>query len=147
LTTFPVRLSLDAKVLGALPGMSADISVAAETRDGVLTVPIQAVSTRTEREIAGKEPEPPPALEGQGARTAAKARNALVKVVFAIDHGVARLRRIETGLVSDTEVEIVNGLKEGEQVVEGPYRALSKELADGKPLKLEEPGAPTKDKS
>jgi HlyD family secretion protein len=145
-TTFPVRLSLDAPVEGVLPGMSADVSVSTETRENVLTVPLQAVSARTEREIAGKEPEP--ALEGQGAKAAAKpSRAAAVKVVFAMDHGVARLRRVETGLVSDTDVEIRSGLQEGEVVVEGPYRTLSKDLADGKPIKLEEPKGSRKDKS
>ena len=39
-----------------------------------------------------------------------------------------------------TEIEIISGLQAGEKVVEGPYKALSKELADGKKVKEEEPG-------
>lgn len=146
-TTFPVRLSLDARVPGALPGMSADVSVATETHDNALSVPIQAVTARTEKEIAGKKPEPEP-LEGQGAKAVRRpARTQMVKLVFAMENGVAKLRRVETGLASDTEIEILNGLKEGEVVVEGPYRTLSKDLADGKPIKVEDPEAPAKGKS
>jgi len=57
-----------------------------------------------------------------------------------IDGGVAKIRPVETGLASETEIEIVSGLKEGEKVVEGPYRILSRELADGKPVTEEAPG-------
>jgi HlyD family secretion protein len=55
--------------------------------------------------------------------------------------GVAKARLVETGLASEDEIEIVSGVKAGEQVVVGPYRALSRELRDGKAVKLEEPGA------
>jgi len=44
----------------------------------------------------------------------------------------------------DTEIEIVSGLKPGERVVEGPYRVLSRELADGKPVTEEEEGGEKK---
>lgn len=146
-TTFPVRLSLDAPVPGALPGMSADVSVATETHENALAVPIQAVTARTEKEITGKKPETEP-LEGQGAKAVRRpSRGASVKVVFTMESGVARLHRVETGLSSDTEIEILSGLKEGDAVVEGPYRTLSKDLSDGKPIKAEEPEAAAKGKS
>ena len=45
--------------------------------------------------------------------------------------GKARVRRVRTGLSSDTEVEIVEGLSDTDRLVEGPYRVLSKELKDG----------------
>ena len=61
-------------------------------------------------------------------------------MVFVIDGGVAKLRPVETGLASENEIEIVSGLAEGEKVVEGPYRVLSRELADGKPVTEEAPG-------
>jgi HlyD family secretion protein len=137
-TTFPVRLALDTPIPGALPGMSGDASVATETHSDAVLVPIQAVTARSEKELAGDKPEPAP--EAQTAATVKKpARSAMVKVVFVRDGEVARLRRVETGLASDSDVEIVSGLKEGEVVVEGPYKALSKELSDGKPVKLADP--------
>jgi HlyD family secretion protein len=144
-TTFIVRMALLDVVPGALPGMSAQASVATDTREDAVVVPIAAVTVRPEKELAPKGAEPadkaaaatPPAppVPGKKAR-----KEPLKKVIFVVQDGVARLRQVETGLASDTEIEIVSGLQPGERVVEGPYRALSKELADGKKVKEEEPG-------
>jgi HlyD family secretion protein len=120
--------------------MSAQASVSTDTRDGVVVVPIQAVTVRNEKELAGPagnpeqgSPQAPPP-PGKKAR-----KEKLQKVVFAVVNGEAKARPVETGLSSDTEIEIVSGVKEGEQVVEGPYRILSRELADGAKVKLDEP--------
>ncbi|ACL67624.1 efflux transporter, RND family, MFP subunit [Anaeromyxobacter dehalogenans 2CP-1] len=145
-TTFFVRLALDHPVQNALPGMSAQASIATDTRDSAVVVPIQAVTVRPERELtgAGPAPEGPPA-PAQGAGQKKAKRDPLRKVVFVIEDGVAKIRPVETGLASDTELEITSGLKEGEKVVEGPYRVLSRELADGKRVNEEplggKPGA------
>lgn len=139
-TTFFVRLALTEVVPNALPGMSAQASIATDTREGAVVVPIQAVTVRTERELQGggagpsEKPLPQPAQDaGKKAR-----RDPLRKIVFVVEDGVARARPVETGLASENEIEIVNGLSEGEKVVEGPYRILSRELADGKAV-TEEP--------
>jgi HlyD family secretion protein len=139
-TTFVVRLALVDQVTGALPGMSAQASVSTDTRAGAVVVPIQAVTVRSEKEIGtpGGSPEKttpqPPPTPGKKAK-----KEKLQKVVFVVVNGEAKARPVETGLASDTEIEIVSGVAEGEVVVEGPYRVLSKELADGKKVKVEEP--------
>jgi HlyD family secretion protein len=146
-TTFFVRLALTEPVPGALPGMSAQASIATDTREGAVVVPIQAVTVRSEKELRGEQgdagAEPPQDLaRGAPGHPGKKPRReALRKVVFVVDGGVARVREVETGLASDTEIEIVKGLSEGEKVVEGPYRVLSRELADGKPVTEETPGS------
>jgi HlyD family secretion protein len=139
-TTFVVRLALVDQVTGALPGMSAQASVSTDTRADAVVVPIQAVTVRTEKEVAtpGGSPEkttpqPPPA-PGKKAK-----KEKLQKVVFVVVNGEAKARPVETGLASDTEIEIVSGLAAGDVVVEGPYRVLSRDLADGKKVKVEEP--------
>ena len=71
-------------------------------------------------------------------------KDPLKKVVFVMDGGVAKARAVETGLASDTEIEIVSGLAEGEKVVEGPYRVLSRELTDGRTVTEEAPGGKAK---
>jgi HlyD family secretion protein len=132
-TTFFVRLALTHPVENALPGMSAQASIATDTRDGAVVVPIQAVTVRPERELVPggapqERPMPqPPTEPGKKAK-----REPLRKVVFVIEDGVAKVRQVETGLASENEIEIVSGLKDGEKVVEGPYRVLSRELGDGK---------------
>jgi HlyD family secretion protein len=108
-----------------------------------VVVPISALTVRPEKDLVKGPPQtdqaaaapPPPPVPGKKVR-----KEPLKKVVFVVQDGVARLRPVETGLASDTEIEIVSGVQPGEQVVEGPYRALSKDLTDGKPVKVEELG-------
>jgi HlyD family secretion protein len=139
-TTFPVRLALTVPVPGALPGMSAQASIATETHADAVVVPLQAVTVRTEKELrdgpSARAPEAPP-LPGAAQP---KRRESARKVVFVVEKGVARLRPVETGLVGENDIEIVEGLKEGETVVEGPYKVLARELADGKPVRPLKPG-------
>jgi HlyD family secretion protein len=139
-TTFVVRLALTDQVTGALPGMSAQASVSTDTRAGAVVVPIQAVTVRNEKELASvggspekTMPEPPP-VPGKKAK-----KEKLQKVVFVVVNGEAKAKPVETGLASDTEIEIVSGLAEGDVVVEGPYRVLSRELADGKKVTVDAP--------
>jgi HlyD family secretion protein len=144
-TTFFVRLALDEAVPNALPGMSTQASISTDTRDEAIVVPIQAVTVRPEREVRREGPPGGgPGAPGAGAPApngGKKARREpLQKVVFVVEGGVAKLRPVETGLASENEIEIVSGLREGEKVVEGPYRILSRELADGKPVTEEAPG-------
>ncbi len=130
-TTFPVRLALATPVPGALPGMSCQATVSTETHENALVVPIQAVTVRPERELAGQaEPEVPPPPGSKPPR-----RETLRKVIFVVQDGRARLRPVETGLASENEIEIVDGLAAGERVVEGPYKVLSRDLKDGKRVK------------
>jgi HlyD family secretion protein len=141
-TTFPVRIALTVPVPGALPGMSGQATISTETHDQALIVPLQAVSVRTEKQLAaardpkdGGPPDPEPATAAVKKST----REPLQKVVFVVEDGKARVRRVETGLASENDIELVSGVKEGEVIVEGPYKLLSRELADGKPVKTEKP--------
>jgi HlyD family secretion protein len=148
-TSFPVRLALTSPVPGALPGMSAQVGISSETHDDALIVPIQAVTVRSERELSADGGAGASArVEGQiGQVVGGKkkpVREPMQKVIFVVEGNVAKVRRVETGLSSESEIEILNGLKEGEVVVEGPYRTLSRELRDNRPIKVEEPGRPGK---
>ncbi|MCP3137848.1 efflux RND transporter periplasmic adaptor subunit [Pyxidicoccus xibeiensis] len=138
-TSFPVTVALDTRPPGVLPGMSAEVRISAETRNDVVLVPIQAVTVRSERTL----PDFKPAVEGGG--LTAKRTESLAKVVFVVDaNNKAQVRRVQTGIASDTELEIVSGLSDGDRVVEGPYRTLSKELSDGTIVREPEqgPGGP-----
>jgi HlyD family secretion protein len=112
-TFFKVKILLD----DADPDLRASMSVRAEiqtaSHPNALVVPIQAV---VEREPAGKG-------EDKGGKKPEK-------VVFLIDIGKARQRRVETGISDETRVELLAGVKPGEKVVTGPYRTL-KDLKDG----------------
>jgi HlyD family secretion protein len=136
-TTFFVRLALAEPNPSALPGMSAQASVFTDTRNDAVVVPIQAVTVRAAKELKPGGGAP---TETAIKPTGKPKREPMQKVVFVVEDGVAKMKKVETGLASDTELEIVSGLREGERVVEGPYRVLSRDLADGKPVTEEGEG-------
>jgi HlyD family secretion protein len=144
-TTFFVRVGLDDPPEGGLPGMSASVSIATAMHPGALTVPIQAV---TSREPPKKPDEKAPgetqvARAEQGAPAVAGAKPKPVKVVFVVgSDGAAHLRVVHTGIASRTDVEILDGLTEGETIVDGPYRTLARELKDGQSVKVQPKGGP-----
>ncbi|MCI0573018.1 MAG: efflux RND transporter periplasmic adaptor subunit [Myxococcaceae bacterium] len=128
-TTFPVKVALATRPPGVLPGMSAEVRVFAETHNGAILVPIQSVTVRPEKSL----PDAPAAVPGDGTSlSAGKRGEQLAKVVFVVDTTMkATARKVRTGIASDTELEILEGLQEGDRVIEGPYRTLSKELKHG----------------
>ncbi len=135
-TNFPVTVALTARPPGVLPGMSAEVRVKADNRDSAVTVPVQAVTVRPEK-MLGDLAAP---VEG-AALKAPRSSEAFAKIVFVVDADKhAHLRRVRTGISSDTDVEILEGLKEGEQVIEGPYRTLAKELKEGDLVEEVKPG-------
>jgi HlyD family secretion protein len=126
-TSFPVTVALGERPEKVLPGMSGEVRITSEQRDMAIVVPVQAVSVRPSKSL----PDAKIAVEKAGL-VAPKKGETFAKVVFVVDEaGVAHARRVKTGIASDTDIEIVEGVSEGEQIVEGPYRTLAKELNDG----------------
>jgi HlyD family secretion protein len=96
----------------------------------------QAAASADASAPAAKAPPPAPAASGGGGPMK------LDKVVFVLkDDGTVERRKVTLGLASDSLVEVVSGLSEGEKIVEGPYRVLARELQDGMKVETEEPPA------
>ena len=122
------------------PGMSCDAEIKTETKHNVLSVPIQSVTTRMpdfkknfkNGKFKGRMPrgEKPDGKKPEKTNSQTKEKKPQ-EVVFVVKNGVAKMRRVKTGISDDAYIEIIKGLKEGERVVSGPYRAISKELEDG----------------
>jgi HlyD family secretion protein len=113
-TFFKVKVLLDRPDDNLRARMSVRAEIRTDSRPGALTVPIQAV---VERE----------AEKGRKAR----------KVVYVIAGGKARERTVGTGLSDETHVELTAGVKPGEKVATGPYRAL-RDLKDGDAVQVSE---------
>ena len=126
-TSFPVTVALVAKPDRVLPGMSAEVKVTAEERDSTLIVPVQAVTVRPEKSLSDT------AANVEGNKLAApKKGETFAKVVFVVDADKkVHARRVKTGISSDTDIEILEGLAEGDEIIEGPYRTLAKDLKEG----------------
>ena len=136
-TSFPVWVAIDQAPARALSGMSAQVTIATESRAEAIVVPIQAVTVRPAGGAAAR-------LDGGTTATAPAAtagKRKLDKVVFVVVGGRVVERVVEVGLSSDRQVEILRGVAAGEVVVEGPYRTLARELRDGMAVTVEVEGA------
>jgi HlyD family secretion protein len=146
-TTFFVRVGLDSPPEGGLPGMSAAVSISTATRKGVLTVPIQAVTSRDPSKLADAGADAAMPEVGDAGTTAAGKRKPL-KVVFVWGaNDKAEMHVVKTGIASRADVEILDGLSEGEKIIDGPYRTLARELSPGQSVKLQPVDKPGDDKS
>jgi HlyD family secretion protein len=143
-TTFFVRVGLDSPPEGALPGLSAAVSIATAKHEKVMTVPIQAVTSREPKKNDG---EAAPAGSAGVASVDGGAENGAIqasasgkpkpgKMVFVVKDGTAQMRAVRTGIASRADVEILDGLTEGDTIVDGPYRTLARELEDGQAVKV-----------
>lgn len=61
------------------------------------------------------------------------------EIVFLAQGDVAKKAKVKTGISDDTHVEILEGLSEGQEVVSGGYKAISRELEDDKKIRREDP--------
>jgi len=142
-TNFEVRMRIVDMGLTLRPGMSMTADIETETKQNVLTVPIQSVTTRAPK-MEMKEGEGQQgsamAVAGNKPRTENKAK----EIVFAVDNGVAKAIPVKRGISSDQYVEITEGVGDSLQVVSGSYKAINRELEDGMKVRIEEakkPGA------
>lgn len=111
------------------PGMSASVEIFTEERKGILSIPIQAVSTR---EKEGKSAVKFVAEANSDEASEEKVIENLREVVFVVMKGdTVALNEVKTGIQDDNYIEILSGLKEKDRVVSGPYSAVSKKLRSG----------------
>ncbi len=122
------------------PGMSATVDIQTETESNILTVPIQAVTTRvdtTEKETAmAKEEAEESSNEDEETEVTKSERNdELMEYVFLYEDGTAKMVAVKTGIQDKMNIQILEGLSKDQEVITGPYRAVSKNLKDGDKVK------------
>lgn len=118
------------------PGMTASVDIIAERKAGVLSVPLAAVTTRSDSANVKPDAEGGGIRVGPNRGTAGKTDAAAPKpeiqeVVFVIKNGKAVLTPVKTGISDFQNIEIMSGIAAGTQVASGPFRAVSKTLKDG----------------
>jgi HlyD family secretion protein len=119
--------------------MTATADIVTRTNDHALSVPLQCVALRTLDQLVPKG----------GKRKDAAARfkpdrDGFVEVVFGVEKGHAVARQVTTGIQSEERIEILTGLSEGDEVVSGSYRAISKDLANDAAIKINNEHPPDK---
>jgi len=117
------------------PGMTATVEIETQTKRDILSVPIQAVTTRidTTRMQSIKDPTRPGAEE---ANTDQVSRDEMMEVLFSAENGIASQRKIKTGIQDKNYIEIISGVNENESVIVAPYNAISKKLKDGEKVEV-----------
>ncbi len=124
-TNFEVRISINPESYADLvasgntypfrPGMSAGVDILTRAEEGVISIPIEAVTTREKKsedeDIVGTDN--------------------LEEVVFVVSGDTVMQTTVTTGVQDANVIAIMSGLSGGEQVIAGPYTALSRKLKGG----------------
>ena len=103
------------------PGMTASTDIITNIKKDVIAVPISAVTVRSDT-IGGKK---------HSKLDKNKENTKKFEVVFVNDKGKAKLKAVKTGIQDDSNIEIISGLKEGDEIITGPYNLVSKKLKSG----------------
>jgi HlyD family secretion protein len=125
------------------PGMTASVEVITDRRPGVLAVPIAAVTTRgAAQEAMNRNPNEDNNNNNNGAKPANQApakKEEVKEIVFVHQNGKVVQRDVKTGISDFENIEVKSGLKAGDEVVSGPFIAVSKRLKNGDPVVKRDP--------
>lgn len=123
---FKVVVAIDNPPADIRPGLSCTSKITTATRQRALSIPIQALTVRQKGELEVKPPgkqgnvqaaaKPDPAAE--------KAKKEEVQGVFVVNGEKAEFRKVETGITGATDIEVLNGLKEGDEIITGSYKVI-----------------------
>lgn len=119
------------------PGMTASVDIITDRREGILTVPLAAVTMRNPKDT----------LENEEVKTMNR-DDELQEIVFINRDDQALLIPVKTGISDFDYIQVVEGLTEGQTIVSGPFQAVSKRLEHGDRIeKMEKGNASRKDDS
>lgn len=133
---FEVKIRIINSDVELKPGMSANANIMTETRENVLSVPIQSVTVRSISYGEKSESENENALVIQET-------NKKIKIskpnegVFVVNDGKVKFVKVKTGINDDDYIEILDGLKGNEEIVTGSYKVISRDLKDGSRVRVE----------
>ena len=103
------------------PGMTATVDIITDKKEKIIGVPISAIVIKTDTTSNKKKK----------VKEKATANSEKFECVFVKVDGEAKLRVIKTGIQDDTNIEIISGLQEDDEVITGPYNTVTKSLKSG----------------
>jgi HlyD family secretion protein len=122
------------------PGMSTTVDIQTKRQGNVLTVPIQAVTTRAD--TTGKSVNRRQEANSQNSDGETRNMNQkpteeeITEYVFLYEDGKTRMVAVKSGIQDNTYIQILEGLEEGQEVITGPYRAVSRTLENGQSVEV-----------
>ncbi len=121
---FKVVVAIDNPPDDIRPGLSCSGAITTATRQRILTIPIQALTIRQRGDLE-------PANQNNGVQAASyvdpvaeKAKKEEIQGVFVIRDGKAEFRPVTTGITGSTDIEVVGGLEQGDEIVTGSYKVI-----------------------
>ncbi|MEO6238908.1 MAG: efflux RND transporter periplasmic adaptor subunit [Vicinamibacterales bacterium] len=143
-TNFKVKVTIDGEIPEVRPGFTCTAEITTATRSTVVSVPIQATTVR-EKVVDKAGNIVPDENTGPGKRRPTTVSSAELKPgqerkelegVFVVKDNKATFVPMKTGIAGEKYFEVLSGIKEGDQVIVGPFSSV-RELADGAPVKIE----------
>jgi HlyD family secretion protein len=105
------------------PGMTASVDIKSSLKENVLSIPISSLTTRN------------PIVQKDETTTVTKKETEIVTWVFLYNNGISKAVKIKTGVQDIDYFEVLEGLKEGDEVISEPSMAIAKTLNDGDKVK------------
>ncbi len=140
---FEVKINLLGKNSKIKPGMSCDADIQTETHQNVLAVPIQSLTARIDK---GNFKKGKRDFRKMKKTKKVEKKNKPQEVVFLVNGDHAKMVKVKSGISDEDYIEIVSGLKEGDKVITGPYKAVSRALEDGTKILVEKKNKSFRDK-
>ncbi len=121
---FKVVIALDNPPDEARPGLSCTAKIVTATRQRALSIPIQALTVRQRGDLQDeKKPGNVQAASNADPERQKKLKEEL-QGVFVVRNGAAEFREVKTGITGATDIEVLDGLKEGDEIITGSYKAI-----------------------
>jgi len=146
---FKVVVTLSDAPQDLRPGLSTTAKVTTATRSNALSIPIQALTLRTKDQIDAQN-NPPGSVHAAEPTTKDVAsknkKDDEVQGVFVIRNKKAMFVPVATGITGTTDIEVLDGLKEGDEVITGSYKVL-RTLRPGSSVKVDNKAPKKEDES
>jgi HlyD family secretion protein len=113
------------------PGMTATVDIITDKRVKAVAAPISAIVIKTDTSSVKK-----PMSEKMEGDTEMVESEEKFECVFVKNKDEAKLRVVKTGIQDDTNIEIISGLEEGDEIITGPYNIVSKTLKSGDKIEV-----------
>ena len=129
-TEFEVKLNITNPDLQLRPGMTASGYIVTEVKQNVVGVPIQCVAMKTPEQLKAipVKKKGDVAIADTLPKEYKTDEDGFAQVVFVVEDDYVVAKEVETGIQSENLIEITSGLKKGEEIVTGSYRAISQQL-------------------
>ncbi|HVO10593.1 MAG TPA: efflux RND transporter periplasmic adaptor subunit [Vicinamibacteria bacterium] len=137
---FKVKITIKDPPANLRPGLNATADITTSTRKNVIAVPVQAVVVReVDKEGKVVDPEgmgPDSDREGNTVQAAVREKGKETDGVFTVQGDKVVFKPVKTGIMGETDIEVVDGIAEGQEIVTGSYKTL-RTLKDQAKIKAE----------